>query len=419
MARISKKEEALRSKSNELEQLSPAEAFAQARGGNEPGTNQERPEDDLPLAEVASNPIEAIDEEIEKVRRAPKHVGLLSVKKANDWIEDAITRPDPRMFFHNLVVQYENTVLFAQSNVGKTILAVQIAEDIARTDKVLYIDLELADKQFQMRYTDGDSGEVHIFPENFSRAEIDPELIVGADLENEILFSIEEAAKEGTKFIFLDNITFACNDSEKGASASAFMMKVIRLKKKYHLTTVVVAHTPKIRGYQPITQYDLAGSARLISFFDAGIAVARSAKDNNLRYIKQVKVRTGEFKYDAENVIICDVQKVNGCLRYEIQDYGREAYHLKEGSGSEELEEIYAILRLQADGKSIREIATTLDMSKTTVSRRLQKAKEQDITLPKDETNDVPPVPTVPHMGQVGQPGHPRQQRLPYNDEED
>ena len=419
MARISKKEEALRSKSNELEQLSPAEAFAQARGGNEPGTNQERPEDDLALAEVASNPIEAIDEEIEKVRRAPKHVGLLSVKKANDWIEDAITRPDPRMFFHNLVVQYENTVLFAQSNVGKTILAVQIAEDIARTDKVLYIDLELADKQFQMRYTDGDSDEDHIFPENFSRAEIDPELIVGADLENEILFSIEEAAKEGTKFIFLDNITFACNDSEKGASASAFMMKVIRLKKKYHLTTVVVAHTPKIRGYQPITQYDLAGSARLISFFDAGIAVARSAKDNNLRYIKQVKVRTGEFKYDAENVIICDVQKVNGCLRYEIQDYGREADHLKESSGSEELEEIYAILRLQADGKSIREIATTLDMSKTTVSRRLQKAKEQDITLPKDETNDVPPVPTVPHMGQVGQPGHPRQQRLPYNDEED
>lgn len=367
---------------------------------------------------AVSNPIEAIDREIEAAGRAPKHVGLLSVKKANDWIEDAIARPDPRMFFHNLIVQYENTVLFAQSNVGKTILAVQIAEDIARTDKVLYIDLELADKQFQMRYTDSESGEVHIFPENFSRAEIDPEFIVGADLENEILFSIEEAAKEGTGFVFLDNITFACNDSEKGASASSFMMKVIRLKKKYHLTTVVVAHTPKIRGYQPITQYDLAGSARLISFFDAGIAVARSAKDNNLRYIKQVKVRTGEFRYDAENVIICDVQKVNGCLRYEIQDYGRESDHLKEGSGSEELEEIYAVLRLQADGKSIREIASTLDMSKTTVARRLQKAKEQSITLPKDETGDVPPVPFVPHEGQVGHKGQTKQQRLPYKEKD-
>jgi KaiC/GvpD/RAD55 family RecA-like ATPase len=407
MGKSKSREDALRLKDAELE-----------RSAIDPGTPQGQPEDDLPAAEVSSNPIEDIDKEIDKAARSPKHVGLFNVKKANDWIEDAMSRPDPRMFFHDLIVQYENTVLFAQTNVGKSILAVQMAEDIARTDKVLYIDLELADKQFQMRYTDPDTGEVHIFPENFNRAEIDPELIVGADLEEEILFSIEEAAKQGTKFVILDNLTFACNDSEKGANASSFMMKVIRLKKQYFLTTIVVAHTPKIRGYQPITHYDLAGSARLISFFDAGIAVARSAKDNNLRYIKQVKVRTGAYKYDAENVIICDVQKVNGCLRFEIQDYGQEADHLKEGSGTEELEEIYAILRLQADGKSVRDIARTLDMSKSTVDRRLQKAKEQGITLPKDETDDVPDVPTVPHAGQPGRSGQPKQQRLPYKDEE-
>lgn len=408
MGRSSEKEDALRRKNAGLKPTAI-----------EPGTSQGQPENDLPAADVSPNPIEAIDKEIDMAARSPKHVGLFNVKKANDWIEDALSRPDPRMFFHDLIVQYENTVFFAQTNVGKSILAVQIAEDIARTDKVLYIDLELADKQFQMRYSDPETGEVHVFPENFSRAEIDPELIVGADLEEEILYSIEEAARQGTKFIILDNLTFACNDSEKGANASSFMMKVIRLKKQYYLTTIVVAHTPKIRGYQPITHYDLAGSARLISFFDAGITVARSAKDNNLRYIKQVKVRTGAYRYDAENVIICDVQKVNGCLRFEIQDYGHEADHLKEGSGSEELDEIYAILRLQADGKSIREIGATLNMSKTTVGRRLQKAKEQNITLPEDETDDVPPVPTVPQVGHAGQKGQPKQQRLLYKDEEE
>lgn len=146
--------------------------------------------------------------------------------------------------------------------------------DIAWKELILFIDLELADKQFQMRYTDHETNEIHMFPDNFERAEIDPEPIVGKDLEEAILDSMEEAAKKGTRFFVLDNITFACNDSEKGATAGAFMMKIIRLKKKYHLTiivtiiVIVIAHTPKRRGYEPITQNDLAGSAKLINFFD-------------------------------------------------------------------------------------------------------------------------------------------------------
>lgn len=176
-----------------------------------------------------------------------------------------------------------------------------------------------------MRYSDISTGEIHIFPANFTRAEIDPELIVGADLEQEILASIEEAAVQGTRFFVIDNITFICNDSEKGATAGSFMMRLIRLKKKYGPTTVVIAHTPQRRAWEPIIQNDLAGSAKLINFFDAGIALARSAKDNNLRYLKQVKVRTGEYRYDAENVIIFDVSKTSGFLKFEIQGYGRES----------------------------------------------------------------------------------------------
>ena len=132
-----------------------------------------------------------------------------------------------------------------------------------------------------MRYSDISTGEIHIFPANFTRAEIDPELI-----EQEILASIEEAAVQGTRFFVIDNITFICNDSEKGATAGSFMMRLIRLKKKYGPTTVVIAHTPQRRAWEPVTQNDLAGSAKLINFFDAGIALSRSAKDNNLRYLK-------------------------------------------------------------------------------------------------------------------------------------
>ena len=321
------------------------------------------------------NPVEGIKQEVEKAKRAPKKRGIFSVKKANDWIKDSRERPDPRSFFHGLIVEYECTVIFASSGVGKSIFVTQIAEEIAWREPLLFIDLELADKQFQMRYTDPVTNQVHMFPDNFERAEIDPELIVGEDLEEAILDSIEDSAKRGTQFFVLDNITFACNDSEKGATAGQFMMKIIRLKKKYHLTIIVIAHTPKRRGYEPITQNDLAGSAKLINFFDAGIAIARSAKDPNLRYVKQVKVRTGEYLYDADNVIIYDVNKVDGFLKFEFREYGREGDHLKIPTKDYETDEIQEILKLQHQGKSLREIAKNLDMSLGMVQRRLKKAE--------------------------------------------
>lgn len=178
--------------------------------------------EDLPAEE---NPVEGIIEEVEKAKR-----------------------PNPKLYFHGLIVQYENTVLFASSNVGKSILAVQIGEDIARSEKIYYIDLELADKQFQLRYSDTETGAIHVFPPGFMRAEVDPELLGGVDLEQKILDSIEEAAKQGAKFVIVDNLTFICHDAEKSAQASEFMMKLIRLKKKFGLTTIVIAHTPTRRN---------------------------------------------------------------------------------------------------------------------------------------------------------------------------
>lgn len=367
------------------------------------------------------NPVEGIKQEVEKAKRAPKKRGIFSVKKANDWIKDSRERPDPRSFFHGLIVEYECTVIFASSGVGKSIFVTQIAEEIAWKEHLLFIDLELADKQFQMRYTDPATNEVHMFPDNFERAEIDPELIVGENLEEAILYSIEDSAKRGTHFFVLDNITFACNDSEKGATAGQFMMKIIRLKKKYHLTIIVIAHTPKRRGYEPITQNDLAGSAKLINFFDAGIAIARSAKDPNLRYVKQVKVRTGEYLYDADNVVIYDVNKVDGFLKFEFREYGKEGDHLKIPSKDYETEEIQDILKLQHQGKSLREIAKDLDMSLGMVQRRLKKAAALNIKyVPEEgeESADVSDVSTVSDAIQPIQDDTAVQQRLPYKEEE-
>ena len=328
---------------------------------------------------AAANPLEAIQSDKKRAKRLGKKIGIMEVKPGNQWIRDSQEMPDPKLYFHDLIVEGENTVVFASSNVGKSIFCTQMAEAIAREHKVLYIDCELSAKQFQMRYTNKETGSVHVFPENFLRAEIDPDLIVGTNLEEAILQSIQQAANDGITHIFVDNITFLCNDSEKGLTAGEFMMKLIKLKRKYHLTLVVIAHTPKRDRRQPITQNDLAGSAKLINFFDAGIAIGVSAKDEALRYVIQVKVRTGAYVLPSTNVAIYRLKHEDNYTQFVFEGYGNEKDHLREKSPVTDMEDMQEIVNLKANGMSIRQIVEETGFKQTTVFRKLKKAEKLGI----------------------------------------
>ena len=336
--------------------------------------------------------LDEIGKELSHSEDSPSTCGLLEVKPVNEWISQALKRPDPDYFFHNMIVAQENTVIFAVSNVGKSILAVQIASEIALSVPVLYLDLELSDKQFQLRYSE--NGVVHEFPANFLRAEIRPELMLNVDLEEGILKSIEMAAQKGTKFFIIDNITIACISAEKSEAAGEFMKKIISLKGRYGLTIIAVAHTPKRHGFDPLTQYDLAGSAKLISLFDAGIAIGRSAKNPEQRYIKQVKVRTGQSIYGEDNVMVCELVKDGGWLHFEIVGYESEMDLISIASKPKDPRfDIVATLHLQ--GYSVRRIAEMTGVPKSTVGRWVR-----EVPVP-----SVPPVPPMDDEGQAGQVG--------------
>src|SRR5471030_2791945 len=55
---------------------------------------------------------------------------LFMVRTANHWMEQASTRPVPRMLFGKFWYEGELCILFADSNLGKSILAVQIGNII-------------------------------------------------------------------------------------------------------------------------------------------------------------------------------------------------------------------------------------------------------------------------------------------------
>jgi len=339
------------------------------------------------------NPIEALAAEGRKAQALPIKIGALSVKKANQWVEESLTRPDPRFFCNGLIVENENIVLFAVSNAGKSIFATQLAEEIAAEEPVLYIDCELSDKQFQLRYTDTELGIRHVFPENFLRAEIDPEDIDGSDMDKAILASVEEAAKFGIRKIFIDNITFIARDSEKASAASEFMKRLVKLKKTLDLTIIVLAHTPKVHGYQVMSQYSLAGSAQLINFFDSAIAIGLSAENKSYRYIKQVKYRAGEKHYDAGNVLVYEIVKEDGYTHFDFIKPSTEAQQIGEtlGDALEVPEDVKQIADLHAKGKTLRAIAEELNVSLGLVQRRLKKAEKMGYK-PVSNVSDVSAV---------------------------
>ena len=188
--------------------------------------------------------------------------------------------------------------------------------------------------------------------------------------------SIEDTALGlNIKTIIIDNLTWICNSSDNGDAAGILMARLVQLKKNHGWSILVIAHTPKRSLRNPIDQNTLAGSKKLMNFFDSAFAIGRSAKDENLRYIKQIKCRSGAFEYGEDNVIVADIVKEpNGYLHFNEIGHDREAHHLREKDDKEINLINNKIVELRRNGKTFRDIASELGISLAKVQRCLTKA---------------------------------------------
>ena len=275
--------------------------------------------------------------------KASKPADLLEVKTANKWIEQASRRPIPRMLFSEFWFEQELCILFADTNVGKTILAVQIADSISRgqsipgfkletkAQKVIYCDFELNDKQFQSRYS-RNYEYPYQFSDNFLRVEINPDADFPEDASFEFALSnaIEKVITDnGAKIVIIDNITYLRHENERAKDALPLMKHLKRLKSKYNLSLLVLAHTPKRDLTKPLTRNDLQGSKVLMNFCDSSFAIGESSSDSSFRYIKMIKVRSTEHIYDSYNIMVCQITKPDNFLHFNFLHLDSEYKHLK------------------------------------------------------------------------------------------
>ena len=295
-----------------------------------------------------------------------RSTGLFKSKTANEWIAEAEKQPIPNMLYGQLWHEGELCFLFADTNVGKSILAVQIANAISKGEscsvfkmeaakqKVLYLDFELSAKQFQNRYSKDYQNSYH-FDENFIRLEIDTDCTDIMDFESNLSQSIERAIiEQDAKVIIIDNITYLKTQSTDTAKEALPLLKMlIDLKKRYHVSILALAHTPKRDQSKPITVNDLAGSKHFSNFADSIFSIGQSSKETRLRYIKQIKTRATEKIYDSDNVIACEIDKPYNFLGFSFIGCDSERTHLKELSDKEKGELDSLIIQAYTDNPNL------------------------------------------------------------------
>ena len=349
---------------------------------------------------------------------------MLFVQRAQYFVETGATGGRMAQLFGPYWFMEEMAILFSPPGVGKSGLATQIAESLARgvtfapfsprtapqvpPQRVLYLDFEMDMTQFSQRYSvvgeDGTTLEnkYQLSPE-LLRAENcwNGKMIEGYEDYTDMLFEDIERqvyAHEATVLI-IDNISHLTRGST-GHAAVAFrlMERLKRLKVYQYVSILVIAHTPKFPRSGYLTESDMQGSIDLSKVADSVIALGRSRRSPDLRYLKQIKSRSGRVEHGENNIPLFRLGKIDfasglqtegsetgpkNFLGFEFVDFDEEQEHfqlpfrpamMRKRGTKIDARLIDRAKELAANGLSSAAIAHKLGVAKTTAYRYMNNA---------------------------------------------
>lgn len=318
---------------------------------------------------------------------------ITQIRTANTCLLDAANQPELRQLFGSFWHLGEVAILFADTGVGKSILAVQLAHYIsaglsdccgmtneAGKQTVLYYDFELSDRMFFQRYSNVETKKTHRFSNDFYRV-----LLVSNGLETPETFekqlfqAIEKDILEtGASVIIVDNITALTMKTASDADTALLLMKQLkRFQMEKGLSILVLAHTTKIPSGLPIQLNHMGGSKHLSNFADSVFTIGRCAESESHRYLKQLKVRNAEMEYGQQHVLMLEKVKELEFLGFKFVEFANERDLLAESETDEQKKELRRqVLELHKAGLGLtrREIAEKLGTSKSSVDRYIKNA---------------------------------------------
>lgn len=248
------------------------------------------------IAETHTN-----EKEIERIAEN----SLLMPLMRDAWVDGI---PAPSTLWHGLWNEGEIACLFGDPNIGKSLLANQIANEAAAMGhQVLYVDFENPDIHFHSRYTSkeetfvGNYGNIHYVGLRFDTAHS-----ASYTIEQKFQAIQDAILVHRTPVVIIDDIShiLPAKFSERSQS---ILHQLRHLAQNWHVAILVLAHTRYHRPDTPLSITHLAGSREFSFAFDSIFALGKvtnelPATDGEAlvptHYIRQFKARAAAITYD-------------------------------------------------------------------------------------------------------------------------
>ena len=315
---------------------------------------------------------------------APVKAKRFKVESLDDNLVRNENLPPAKKMFGEFWYEGELCILFGRTNTGKSHLAFQIAMGLVNPSesehfqydgekiKVLYFDLELSERQIATRLSGAKNTEGR-----FLRVAFDSDYFHGAETQEDAFEEIDSLILEHKPgALILDNISVFHPDNKKASDATKLLNQLNNIKRRHKLPILAIGHTPKISPGLPIEITQLQGSAQMGNLIDSAFGIGMTT-DKNRRYLKQVKVRETEFRYDSENVLLIEFSQEDEWVHFDAieqtEEYELLSFSPNTSASLEERDK--EIFRLRSEGVDRDEILRIHNISKSRYYEIINKMK--------------------------------------------
>lgn len=217
----------------------------------------------------------------------------------------------------DMVYERSISVIAGRPNGGKTLLAQQLAIELARGDgelvgedvppqNVIIVDGEMDDDDYKRRF----GGEDMVVPSNITRI---------SDCDFSTLKQLTIYLKKlvdgllGPAVIIIDNIASLTLETLTGKIVNEFFRDLKRIQRgtENAITFIIADHIGKTPVGQPLDDSNIAGSANVARFAHTIVFVDFSARGSDYRFIKFSKLRKGALPDEVLEVHISEEEYVH------------------------------------------------------------------------------------------------------------
>jgi KaiC/GvpD/RAD55 family RecA-like ATPase len=265
----------------------------------------------------------------------------------------------------------EMVLLFGTAGVGKSLLAVQLADALARgrpiggldmprrRAKVLYVDLILSDQQFQARYSrdTGREGPVtrFVFSQNLYRDR-------PAETDDLARWAASQCAKHDLAILIVDDLSAVTRSDDGTRETLRLVRELKRLTLEQGLSIMVLADSVHAPHTRDAGEADLRRSRVLCSVADSVIMMDEVRGGG--RRLSQTRSQMGEGGETTARLELAEFD--SGMIGF---DFEEEWDTLDE----ETLGRVRRAHELHEAGNGVRAIGAALGLSKSTAARLLKR----------------------------------------------